>query len=357
MTINLETKINKIYGMVWGCAIGDALGKPYEGKSTYNNEYSDKPKDVDFLLQDAQNDWTDDTDMLIMIMDNLASNNQNIDIYQLAINFKKWQKTGFAELGDQFPYGIGSQTNFIINQNGFLSNPIKSSRNSYKMMGYENAGNDALTRNSICGITDNWYQNTISHCLITHFDTRCVTSCLVQSYIINCIWKNIPIDWNYIYEVCQNIIKLGYRKTANSIEFEKFWHLGLNYDNILKNHSEENTNTCFLKFLKQLNIGNYELNNEQNYTLLDMTLCIAIILDINYEIKQNKNIDSLYYMIRIKEIISVGGDSDTHASIIGSIIGCYMGFDNIPNKWIKKTKHELWLNNKIKLFIKNIFFS
>lgn len=352
----------KIYGLVWGATLGDTLGKKYEGHTTYNNVYDLNSYEIDFE-NDKDNDWTDDTDMLVLVMENLYDYDYRININELSLAFKYWQKNGFKELGDTYPYGIGSQINFILSQTNYTENPIKSSKKSYRMMSFETAGNGALMRNAICGITKKWSNNTIKQCIITNYDTRCIASCLVQSYIINCIFYKIKINWDYIFKVCLCIIKSGYKKNRNTIEFEKYWHLGLNYENLVKNYNNmhditlENLNekeTCFLNFLKKLNIGNYELNGQQSYTLLGMTLCIAIILDINYYIKINKkHPDVFYYMAKIKEVISVGGDTDTNACIIGSIIGVYIGVDNLPKEWINKTKHMEWLNIKINNFIKN----
>ena len=86
-----------------------------------------------------------------------------------------------------------------------------------------------------------------------------------------------------------------------------------------------------------------------------MTLCLAIVIDMDYTLKQNKNIDIWYYTIKIREIISVGGDADTNACIVGSIIGLKVGFKGIPKNWINKTQFNTWLNNKIKKFIKMYF--
>ncbi len=54
-----------------------------------------------------------------------------------------------------------------------------------------------------------------------------------------------------------------------------------------------------------------------------------------------------------KQVINVGGDTDTNASIAGQIASSIMGFENIPNDLITKLKllHEYnWITNTIEKF-------
>jgi ADP-ribosylglycohydrolase len=329
--------------------------------------YSLTPYDIDFKHE--KNDWCSGIDMLVLLIDNLIDNNFLINIDKLALSFKYWQKNGFKELNDTFCPGIDTNINFIISQSQFIDFPIKSSKKSYKMMGYDACTNGSLIRNSVCGITQDWYQNTISHTIMTHYDTRCISACLVHSYIIRSIWISTKINWNYIYGVCVSIIADGYKKERNLIEFNKYWHLAMNYENLLKKFEEtkddrDSKQTCFLLFLKQLNIGNYELLENQDYVLLGMTLCIAVMIDMNNIINLSnssnsdyREIDMWYYAAKIKEIISVGGDCSTNASIVGGIIGIYIGYINLPTEWIEKTEHSLWLNTKIMTYNKTLFIN
>jgi ADP-ribosylglycohydrolase len=348
--------MNKICGLVWGAALGDALGKFYEGKGIRSYEqHICEFNEVDFP-NECNNDWTDDADQLVLVMDNLVENNMRINVKPLARSFKRWKFEGFPELGDNYGNGIGLQTNFVVTQEGYLEDPLRSSRRSYLKMG-DKAGNGALMRNAICGITSEWHQNTILQCLITHFDSRCVASCLVQSYIINCLFTNENISWDYIYNICENYIeKHRIRRDQNLAEFNNFWNIGLDYGNLLSDHDQKENNdqgSCFLSFLKRLKIGNYEENGGQGYTLLAMALCIAIIFDMDFEKHRiRKNLDTSYYKRRIQEICSMGGDADTNSCIVGTIIGIEIGYKNIPKDWIQRTENRSWLNNKLRGFMR-----
>jgi ADP-ribosylglycohydrolase len=53
----------------------------------------------------------------------------------------------------------------------------------------------------------------------------------------------------------------------------------------------------------------------------------------------------------IKKVITLGNDTDTFASVTGTIVGCYYGYNGIPEKWkekiinkelIKKTAETLY---------------
>ena len=57
-----------------------------------------------------------------------------------------------------------------------------------------------------------------------------------------------------------------------------------------------------------------------------------------------------------KQIIEIGGDTDTNCSIAGQIAGTLLGFENIPNDLLAKLS-ELnefdWINRTVQNYIKN----
>jgi ADP-ribosylglycohydrolase len=334
--------MDKIKGLVWGSALADALGEFYEGNACINGEYKVLPHEVDF--KNERNDWTDDTDQLSILLDNLSNNNMKIQIFELADQFKYWHTTNFkTEFNFERKRHIGMYTNFILSQRAYLQDPINSCRRSFELMGGNNAANGAIMRNSICGITTNWIYNSIQHCIATHPDSRCVASCLLQSYIINCFFNETNIRWQYIYNLCSKYILNNAHTKRNISEFNKFFKIGMDF-------KEQMDSTKFIEYIKKLDIGNYETNDGQCYTLLCMSLCIIISVDIIHN-EHNIDIDIDYFTTRISEIISLGGDADTNACVVGSIIGVIIGYENLPNKWYLKIANKEFLDTKLDKFI------
>jgi ADP-ribosylglycohydrolase len=342
---------NKIKGLVYGSILGDIVASTYKGKD-YSAEYKIKYKDVDMISQD----WTSVSDRVIILMNSIANSKEYINIFALAEKFREWQDKGIIELPTRHDRHIGMNLNFVLKQKDYLTHPIKSSKSSYKLMGGDSSPNDALVSNAVCGLSQNWYKNTILHTIITTYDSRCVAACLMQSFIVNCIFRQKPIDWQYINPICQRaIVSQVMKKTPNLIEYNNHLHLALNYKNFLVNHQKsENAgdtgDTAYLVFIKKLNIGNYNENDNQSYVLLGMILAMIIAIDIQHEISAGRYPNMWYFKQRIQETASCGGDATANCSIVGSIIGVFIGFDNLPKEWLQKMNNSSWVDLKVTAF-------
>ena len=118
---SIENIRHSIIGTILGQAVGDAVGLSTEflDKETiflyygishinYNHYYFDSHRmkwmDKNYIC----NDWTDDTDQMILILDSLIKNNGNVDILDFAKRCKFWITCGFVECGDLIPCGFGT---------------------------------------------------------------------------------------------------------------------------------------------------------------------------------------------------------------------------------------------------------
>lgn len=342
--------MDRIKGLVYGTIIGDIVGTKYKGKD-FSNAYTVEYSDIEMASE-----WTGISDRMIIIMNNITQSHEYINVFTLAEKLCEWQEKGITELPPRSDRHIGMHLNFVLKQKDYLTNPIKSSKKSYKITGSENAPNDALACNAVCGILKKWHKNTILHTTITTYDSRCIVSCLVHSFIINCMFWNKPINWKYINPICQNIItKHKINKTQNSIEYNKHLYMALNYTKYLESKAgDDECESGYLSFLKKLNIGNYNNNDNQTYALIGMVISIITIIDIQFEINRNRRPSTEYYVRRICETASCGGDAITNCAIVGSIIGVFIGFDEIPVEWIKKINNRDWLDLKIDAFYNKI---
>lgn len=388
---------HRIQGLIWGVALSDAFGSKYEeiSQDHINLQQIDDTNQTDQINwtddtdQTDNIDWTDDTDQTVLLLRSTLPN-----IQQTLMNMSKWlvywKNNGFKEIGDTKGNHLSKTTEYVLSHSDYLQNPLDVSHKAYNYQGCDNAHNSAIMRNAINGIFDDWKERTIKLCQLTHWDTRCIVSCYIHSFIISSIWKGKFItedDWTVIFGECIKIIQT-HKGTSNnnSLEFNKYWQIGRNY--------QYKISDGFQKFMiANLDIGNYEKNKDQSYTFIPLALSIAIIYDIqniviknykkniidqshqfipdNTEIcselkKQNidfgKYLPSDYYFTKIREIMLCGGCAGTNCSIIGAIIGlaCYKDIfcrksNTLSEKWIKSTKHSNWLNNEIILFLQKYF--
>ena len=115
---------DKIKGVLFGQAIGDALGLGTEfmTKQEVNRFYPNGLTDYDQIIQDyhrkrwMKGDWTDDTEMMLCIA-NAIIEDKDIILSTIARNFKEWFN------GE--PLGIGSNTFKVLAFRDYVDYPQK----------------------------------------------------------------------------------------------------------------------------------------------------------------------------------------------------------------------------------------
>ena len=73
------------------------------------------------------NDWTDDIDIMILIIDSFIKNNGNVYILDFAKRCKFWITCGFVERGDLLSCNVGRNLGNIVDDKNFIDDPIKVS--------------------------------------------------------------------------------------------------------------------------------------------------------------------------------------------------------------------------------------
>ena len=87
-------------------------------------------------------DWTDDTDMMLCILDSFVAC-QKVDILDIARRFKEWMMNGGM--------GIGRHTYNVMALGDYTSNPQKAAEIIWKMGKKKAAANGAVMRTSVVG--------------------------------------------------------------------------------------------------------------------------------------------------------------------------------------------------------------
>lgn len=186
-------KPNKVLSLLFGQAIGDALGLATEFMTkdevaiTYPNgihSYSD-------IIQDRhrsrwqQGEWTDDTDQLLCVANSIIDK-KIVDTTNIASKLVDWKKQGGM--------GIGSHTNRVLSIGDYIEKPYRVSKFVWEMSRKRTASNGAIMRTSILGAWNytNWdvvKSNTENVCRLTHYDPRCVGSCVIITYLVHCLFN------------------------------------------------------------------------------------------------------------------------------------------------------------------------
>jgi len=328
---NNPIKYNNIVGLIYGCAIGDCLGVQVEGMSEediikyFPTGIKDMPRQS--IRGIAAGDWTDDTDQLILLMDNLIVTNFKFDANLYARQLLNWRDHGFAELGDTAGMGIGQLTARVMSKDCFLSDPIKAANQAYYELGSDRAPNGAIMRCGIAACSANWSTIAVNQTLITHADCRCVASTWATVSICRSLCIGETPNYKHVLKLAGNFINKTNTTYLN--EWNKYYSI---YTGDLNN------------MLIDLELGDIP---KQGYTLKTFGCGIYALR----QILEEKNTD--YRCIQLS-IIKQGGDADTNAAVSGMILGAYLGYTKLPKPWLNQLIHKKWLDKKIITMLKKL---
>ena len=311
-----EKQIDKIRGTIYGQAIGDALGLGTEfmDKGQIQEHYPFGLKEFNEIIQDKHRkrwiigDWTDDTDQALCIIDSIL-NDGKVNELSFAEQLYKWFKDS--------PLGIGTTVLQVLQTPQFRKFPHKASEFVWKHSHHKTASNGALMRTSVLGLWEFWDEekvksNTETICKVTHYDPRCVGSCVISTSIIS------------------NLILSDKRLEKNELVA-----IGLEYDNTI---------TEFINASIENNLKDLKLDEKESigYTLKALSAGLWAYFN------------AASFEEGLLKIVNEGGDADTNAAIACSILGAKYGYNNIPVKFIEGLYYKDELEEKITEYINAI---
>lgn len=283
---------DKIRGVIFGQAIGDALGlgTEYMTKKEVNRYYPNGLAYYDQIIQDyhrkrwAKGAWTDDTDMMLCLA-NAIIKDKDIKLSTIAQNFKEWFN------GE--PLGIGNNTFKVLSFKDYTDNPQKGAEIIWNLSGKKSAANGAVMRTSVVGLWNNDTEKYATEiCKLTHYDPRCVGSCAIITLLIN----------NLVYN-------------NQMLSLEQIIEIGERYDSRIREYLEQ-ASQC--ERIEDLVLD----DSSMGYTL--KTLAAAIWC--------------LFHCSSFEEgllaVVNAGGDADTNAAVACSLLGARYGMSTIPQKYI-----------------------
>jgi len=316
--------IDRCKGVIYGQAVGDALGFGTEflSKSAVSEYYPDGLKDYREIVQDQHRcrwqigDWTDDTDQMLCILDSLIEN-RRVNVLDVARRIHSWAFNGGM--------GIGNLVASTIQSKVFLTNPHEAAKACWEQTGRHAAPNGGIMRTSILGVWE--YRdlgkvraNAENICKITHYDPRCIGSCIAVCVAISLMLQGVS-DFD-------EIMNQTIRETRG-------------YDDRV---------TEYLEQAKHASLQDFDLDEGLNpgepdrigYTLKAMGASF-------WALKHAKS-----YAEGILQIIHEGGDADTNAAVAGSLLGAKYGFNNIPFDWITGLRGQQALDGRISQLLESL---
>lgn len=314
--ISMDGLFDRLKGTIYGQAIGDALGLGTEGMMDEDMawKYPQGIRHYNDIFQDRHRkrwkigDWTDDTDMMLCIA-NAVIKDKGVNLTSIAQNFKDWAN------GE--PMGIGENTYKVLMIGDYVEHPLEVSKKVWEMSGKKAAANGGLMRTSIVGLFPKAVEEcAVNICRLTHYDPRCVGSCVIVSELIHTLVYNEK--------------RLSYHQIVD---------MSRKYDERIVEFVDLSMNT---------DIRALELQDEESVGYTLRTLAAGLWAYWNARTFE----DGLLSVVR------AGGDADTNAAVACAILGAKFGFTAIPQEYVDgliyKEQLEEVINRMIEIIDRRI---
>ncbi|ESO91419.1 hypothetical protein LOTGIDRAFT_228841 [Lottia gigantea] len=363
---------DKITGLLYGAAIGDALGiaTRWMTEDECSFYYPDRYISYKDIIVDEnrvwwrQGDWTANMDHMIIVLDSIISWAGVVDELDFAKRLYHWYRYGFSELGDvegivlsptllqlfkikEYTTNPHHSAEQIVKDPPMTHNSLNGDNDSYdsmsdsgidspkkKMFGQPHqyaanaitpgacdefgVDNAAVFRSCILGIPSfhditEVKNNSVRICLASHNKPICIASCVTVSTLIALLLQRKEDD---IDEIITEALKHGVQYLKNEEDKKEFLAL---------------RNVKDISDLKAREDG----KGSHIYKPI-----IASIIALK---------SKLSYKETILDIIKECGDSNSNACLAGAVLGCKLGFTHLPSTYITELRYKqtAWLNIKI----------
>lgn len=326
--------LDKIVGMIYGHALGDAVGLAGEFKFR-----RDAPQIVfpytDSIRKFPPCDWTEDTDHMILCMQSLAANQMKLYPCDIAARLIAWTRSGFPSCGDTHGQGLSTTMAAVINHSQFMENPIAVAQSINESSHGHMANNGSLMRTSIIG-TLTRSMDVLNHardlCTVTHADTKCIRACVLQSMLIHGLVYAPPMD-----DYCDIILRNALTAAAD-------------------NHNKELHDYVDMAYTEPISaLGLDDMKNGgMSYVYRCMAVSVYALQVISFSIENSRKPSFPKF---ITKVANECGDADTNCAVSGAVMGAYLGYHAIQQQcpeWIEALPARVWLNEIITDYISTL---
>lgn len=283
----------KIYGFLFGTAIGDALGLGTEfmSREEASHRYPGGLRNYSQIIRDAhrsqweQGEWTNDTELILRFIDSIVEENK-VDQTAFARTLKEW----FGEN----PIDLNDQLRWILGCGDYVERPLETAMEMWLKMGRQHASNEALQRCALTGIAERYPERiTETICKLTHPSQRCVCTGIIASRITNAL----------VYE-------------DRVIDYDETIDIAMHYDKSV---------VPYIELTEKPDITALELDDEDTYWYTRRTLACAL-----WTLRHTDSPGEA-----LEAAVDAGGDADTNGALAVGISGLKYGFGKLPGELVE----------------------
>ncbi|KAI8914026.1 ADP-ribosylation/Crystallin J1 [Powellomyces hirtus] len=347
--INRHLLEDKIRGCIYGSILGDAMGLATEfmSKREAHAIYGgDTPLSFASIYQDSHRrkwvpgDFTDDTDQHMMVLASLVSLGKSegmmLDGVDLGQRLAKWCESGFLTLSKP-SLGVGATVGSVLTHEDFKKDPFKAAYSVWEKHGCDLAANGAVMRTGVIGCWAFWdeevvVRNAVTAARVTHADPRCVFSSVVVCVLIARMLREAISDGMPVKPVDAG------KQTVAAFP-------------PLKKHNLH----CFAPSIDALALDDAPA---RGYTL--KCLGGALFCYTRQQLplqKDDTNSESKgsHFKNVMTGLIMEAGDADTNGAVAGALVGCKVGYDNLPHDWLDGLKNREWIGERVNALLERVF--
>lgn len=326
--MHAELVRDHVLGAVFGMAVGDALGAPYNGRSA--SEIQMRLGNAPLRMEGnpraklEAGDWTDGTGQALAVIEsfNSCKGFEGLDCAGQLVN---WFQLN--------PKGLGFFTRDVLRD--LALDPEKwdtVGRDHWIRRGGVPAGSGALVRCLIPAIfyrddIERMVSSTIQLCQITHFDPRCVESALAINYaLLQCLHRRYR---DGLVDEALTFL----RATRTSPLFNK----------LVQRYSHDE----MMEYSNWSPYPNYDLDSEAVVDRLAETRRIRFE-DLHNTGKASHSMQAALWCLSnatsftgaVDRAIRLGGEASIQGALAGALAGARFGLSHIPSEWVSGVRNS-----------------
>ena len=283
----MTTARQRVVGGILGLALGDALGAPFEFRRAH-----DIPSPIPAFelpwMDRPPGSWTDDTEMARNLWTSLIATRGTLDTDDVLRRHLEWLETS--------PPDIGSQTVAALREH--QRGTPDAAKAVFDRRGPEvSAGNGSVMYCAPLGLAyadraDDLLEAAPALSVITHWDERCTTACVAVTLTAAALVRG---------DDPESAVRGALARVADRDGGEELDYL-----------------TGAAGIERPID------GPDQGFTLFTAGVALRVAGE------------SRPFHEGLLEIVALGGDTDTNASVAGALLGALHGADALPSAWLDR---------------------
>ena len=275
----------KVFGAVYGYAIGDALGLATEfmSRKEVARYYPDGVTSYSQIIRDAhRSQWkrgecSTDTKIVGEQLISLAEKG-GIDYMDVAARYRRLYESDNIDLTPNLRW--------VLSQKDFASDPFATSQRIWSSMKKFEASSECLGRALFAGIwNENLPETAVTLCRLTHYNSRCeAASAIIACMAASLMWEEKPASYESLVQIARDI-------NPDSIRYIEIAHDGT--------------------------IEDLHLDDPDTFWYVRKAMACGLWAVWHCDAPTRA----------IHTIINQGGDADTNAALAQGLLGSKYGFD------------------------------